>query len=69
MERLLLFSRLVVSDSCDPMDCSTPGFPILPHGAEAPFCFSPSPSIVVSLSEQHLFSPESLVLFLTIQGA
>ena len=22
------FSRSVVSDSCDPMDCSTPGFPV-----------------------------------------
>ena len=26
---LLLFSHSVVSDSCDPMDCSTPGFPVL----------------------------------------
>ena len=26
---LLLFSRSVVPDSCHPMDCSTPGFPVL----------------------------------------
>ena len=26
--RLLLFSRSVASNSCDPMDCSTPGFPV-----------------------------------------
>ena len=26
---LLFFSRSVVSDSCDPVDCSTPGFPVL----------------------------------------
>ena len=26
---LLLFSHSVASDSCDPMDCSTPGFPVL----------------------------------------
>ena len=26
---LLLFSHSVVSDSCDPMDCSIPGFPVL----------------------------------------
>ena len=30
---LLLFSRSVVSD-CDPMDCSTPGFPVLHHLSE-----------------------------------
>ena len=28
---LLLFSRSVVSDSCDLMECSTPGFPVLYH--------------------------------------
>jgi len=27
---LLLFRRPIVSDSCDPMDCSTPGLPV-PH--------------------------------------
>ena len=26
---LLLFSHSVMSDSCNPMDCSTPGFPVL----------------------------------------
>ena len=25
----LLFSRLVVSSFCDPMDCSMPGYPVL----------------------------------------
>ena len=29
MGGLLLFSLSVVSDSFDPMDCSTPGFPVL----------------------------------------
>ena len=28
---LLLFSLSVVLDSCNPMDCSTPGFPVLHH--------------------------------------
>ena len=28
---LLLFSHSVVSDSLRPMDCSTPGFPVLHH--------------------------------------
>ena len=28
---LLLFSRSVMSDSLQPMDCSTPGFPVLHH--------------------------------------
>ena len=27
----LLFSRLVMSDSCNTMDCSMPGFPVLHH--------------------------------------
>ena len=31
---LLLFSRLVVSDSLWPMDCSMPGFPVLHHFLE-----------------------------------
>ena len=30
----IMFSRSVVSNSCDPMDCSTPGFPILHHFPE-----------------------------------
>ena len=29
VQLLLLFSCLVVSDSCDPVDCSTPDFPVL----------------------------------------
>ena len=29
--KVLLFSRSVVSDSFNPMDCSTPGFPVLHH--------------------------------------
>ena len=28
---LLLFSHSVVSNSCNPMNCSTPGFPVLQH--------------------------------------
>ena len=31
---LLLFSQSVVSDSCDLIDCSTPGFPVLYHFLE-----------------------------------
>ena len=31
---LLLFSCYIVSDSFDPMDCSTPGFPLLHHLSE-----------------------------------
>ena len=31
---LLLFSHSVVSNSCNPMDCSTLGFPVLYHLAE-----------------------------------
>ena len=31
---LLLFTRSVVSDSLRPMDCSTPGFPVLHHPPE-----------------------------------
>ena len=30
LPRLLLFSHSVISN-CDPMDCSTPGFPVLHH--------------------------------------
>ena len=31
LHRMLLFSSSVVSDSLRPMDCSTPGFPVLLH--------------------------------------
>ena len=33
----LLFSRSVVSDACDPMDCSPPGSPV--HGRRLLFLY------------------------------